>query len=105
MLPRHTLTATLLWQWLIEKLAGLSTKAAAEKVRLPFVLETVYRVGRRMRRGLDRLRALLCREQSPQASGQTDPVLQSMEHLQKVFRCQECPPAAFQLHFQLSFLA
>src|ERR1039458_5291384 len=42
-LPRHTLTATFLWQWLIQKLAGLSAKAAAEKAKLPIALEPVYR--------------------------------------------------------------
>jgi len=103
-LPRHTLTATLLWQWLIQKLAGLSAKAAAEKAHLPFALETVYRVGRKLRGSLDRLRTLLCREQAPSASAQADPVLQSAEHLQSVFPGRECPPAAFQLHFQVPFL-
>jgi hypothetical protein len=93
-----------LWQWLIQKLAGLSAKAAAEKAHLPFALETVYRVGRKLRGSLDRLRTLLCREQVPLASAQADPVLQSAEHLQGVFPCQECPPAAFQLHFQVPFL-
>jgi hypothetical protein len=103
-LPRHTLTATLLWQWLIQKLAGLSAKAAAEKANLSFALETVYRVGRKLRGRLDRLRTLLCREQAPPASAQVDPVLQSMEHLQSVFPRQQCPPAAFQLYFQVPFL-
>ena len=103
-LPRHTLTATLLWQWLIQRLAGLSAKAAAEKANLPFALETVYHLGRKLCRGLARLRTLLCREQAPPASAQDDPVLQSMEHLQKVFPGQECPPAAFQLGFQVPVL-
>ena len=103
-LPRHTLTATLLWQWLIHKLAGLSAKAAAEKASLPFALETVYHLGRRLKLGLDRLRTLLCRKQAPPSSVQTDPLLQSVEHLQSAFPCHECPPAAFQLDFQLPFL-
>jgi len=103
-LPRHTLTATLLWRWLIQRLAGLSAKAAAETVCLPFALETVYRVGRKLRRSLDRLRTLLCRKQAPPFSAQSDPVLQSVEHLQSVFPGAECPPAAFQLRFQVSFM-
>jgi len=103
-LPRHTLTATLLWRWLIQRLAGLSVTAAAEAVRLPFALETVYRVGRKLRDGLDRVRTLLCREQAPPSSAQSDPVLQSAEHLQNVFRGAECPPAAFQLRFQVPFM-
>ena len=42
-LPRHTFTATLVWPWLLERLAGLSLKAAADKLRLPFALESVCR--------------------------------------------------------------
>ena len=99
-LPRHTLTASLVWPWLLELLAGLSLKAAAEKLRLPFALESVYRLGRRLRRRLDDWRARLCREQPPPASTQTDPLLHSAEHLRAVFTAEGCPPAAFQLRFQ-----
>jgi hypothetical protein len=104
MLPHHTLTATLVWGWLAQRLAGLSAKAAAEKAGLPFALETVYQLGRKLRRTLARLRTLLCRGQAPPSSAQTDPVLQTVEHLQIVFPRTECPPAAFQLGFQLPFL-
>ncbi len=103
-LPRHTLTASLVWQWLLKLLAGLSLKAAAEKVRLPFALETLYRLRRKLRRQLDRLRARLCREQSPPVSAQTDPLLQTLEHLRTVFPGSGCPLADFQLHFQHPFL-
>lgn len=103
-LPRHTMTASLLWRWLVEVLAGLSFKAAAEKLRLPFALETVYRLRRGLRQGLASVRTRLCREQSPPASGQTNPLLQTVEHLRRVFSDSKCPPAAFQLHFQRPFL-
>jgi hypothetical protein len=88
----------------VQKLAGLSTKAAAEKTNLLFALETVYHLERKLRCGLARLRTLLCREQGPPSSAQADPVLQSVEHLQSAFARHECPPAAFQLRFQLPFL-
>jgi hypothetical protein len=103
-LPRHTLTSSLVWRWLVEVLAGLSIKAAAEKLRLPFVLETIYRLRRGLRRCLDLVRTQLCREQPPPASTNTDPLLQTVEHLRLVFPDSECPPAAFQLHFQCPFL-
>ncbi|MGH7951542.1 MAG: hypothetical protein ACREFE_06445 [Limisphaerales bacterium] len=103
-LPRHTLTASLVWRWLMEVLAGLSLKAAAEKVRLPFALETIYRLRQRLRRCLDRVRTQLCREQSPPASRQVDPLLQTVEHLRRVFPQSVCPLADFQLHFQRPFL-
>lgn len=103
-LPRHTFTASLLWQWLVKLLAALSLKAAADKMRLPFALETLYRLRRKLRQRLDSLRTRLCREQQPPPSAQSDPWLQTAEHLQAVFPCVECPPAAFQLHFQRPFL-
>ncbi len=99
-LPRHTVSASLLWQWLIGLLAVDSLKAAAEAARLPFSLETVYRLRRRLHRRLDSLRTALCREQEPPRSRQADPLLQTVEHLQAVFAHSACPPAAFQLHFQ-----
>ena len=104
-LPRHTLTASLVWQWLLKLLTGLSLKAAAEKLRLPFALETVYRLRRRLRHGLDSLRTRLCREQTPPVSAHTDPLWQTMEHLQVVFPRSGCPTADFQLRFQLPFLS
>ena len=103
-LPRHTLTASLVWRLLVQVLAGLSLKAAAENVRLPFALETIYRLRRSLQRGLDRVRTWLCREQSPPVSTHTDPLLQTVVHLRTVFPDSECPLATFQLHFQHPFL-
>jgi hypothetical protein len=103
-LPRHTLTASLVWRWLVEVLAGFSLKAAAEKLRLPFALETFYRLRRGLRQCLVPMRTRLCREQSSPASGRADPLLQTVEHLRAVFSGSGCPPAVFQLHFQQSFL-
>lgn len=40
-----------MWPWLVKLLAGLSLKAAAEKLRLPFALETAYRLRRGLRHG------------------------------------------------------
>ena len=103
-LPRHTFTASLLWQLLVRLLAGASLKAAAEKLRLPFALETAYRLRSKLRQKLDLIRARLCCQQAPPASSQTDPLLQTVEHLQAVFPSGECAPAAFQLRFQHPFL-
>jgi hypothetical protein len=103
-LPRHTLTAPLVWQWLVKLLAGLSIKAAVEKLRLPFALETFYRLRRKLRQRLDSLRMRLYREQTPPGSACTDPLLQTVEHLQVAFPRSECAPVDFQLHFQHPFL-
>lgn len=103
-LPRHTLTASLVWRWLLKLLSGLSIKAGVEKLRMPFALETFYRLGRKLRQGLDRVRTRLCSEQSPPVSMHAHPLLQTVEHLQAAFLNSECPPADFQLHFQQPFL-
>jgi hypothetical protein len=103
-LPRHTFTAARVWAWLVELLAGLSVKAAAEKLRLPFALESVHRLRRKLRQRLDDLRARLCREQPPPASAQADPLRHTVEHLRSVFAGEACPPAAFQRRFQHPFL-
>jgi hypothetical protein len=98
------MTASLLWRWLMEALAGLSCQAAAEKLRLPFALETVYRLRRGLRQCLVAVRTRLCREQLPPVSTRADPWLQTVEHLQAVFPGSPCPPADFQLNFQRPFL-
>ena len=98
------MTASLMWQWLVEVMAGLSFKAAAEKLRLPFALETVYRLRHELRQCLASVRTRLCRKQSPPVSAHTDPLLQTVEHLRQVFSDSACPPADFQLHFQRPFL-
>ena len=103
-LPRHTLTASLVRPWLVELLAGLSVKAAVEKLRLPFALETIYRLRRRLQRGLDQVRTRLCRELPPPVSRQSQPLLQTVEHLREAFPGRACPLADFQLHFQHPFL-
>jgi hypothetical protein len=103
-LPRHSVTATLVWQWLLQLLAGSSLQAAVEALRPPFALETFYRLRRQLRQRLDSLRATLCGEQAPPASAQADPFLHTLEHLQSVFARAECPLAAFQAQFQLPFL-
>lgn len=103
-LPRHTVPASLVWPWLVKLLAGLSVQAATETLRLPFALETLYRLRRRLGRRLEAVRTRLWREQSPPVSGQADPLLQTVAHLQTVFPGSACPPAEFQRHFQQPFL-
>lgn len=103
-LPRHTMTASLLWQWLSALLVGGSVKAAVEKLRLPFALETLYRLRRELQYKLDQVRTRLCQKQPPPASPHKDPLLQTVEHLQQAFAGNSCPLVEFQLHFQQPFL-
>ena len=86
------MTASLVWQCLVKLLAGLSLKATAEKLQLPFALETVYQLRRRLQQRLDKVRTRLFREQSPPACAHADPLLQTVEHLKVVFPGGACPP-------------
>ena len=103
-LPRHTFTAALLGALLGKLLGGATIKAAAESLRLPFSLEAVYGIVRRCRRQLGVVRSFLSREQPPPASAQTDPLLQTLEHLRRVFLPPVCALAAHQRHFQRPWL-
>jgi hypothetical protein len=103
-LPRHTVRSATLWSLLERWLEGGSIKAAAEALALPFGLETLYHLLQRMRGRLAAVRSALCRKQPAPASSQTDPLLQTVEHLRRLFPQSDCPCADFQLHFQRPLL-
>jgi hypothetical protein len=103
-LPRHTVSGPQLWPLLERLLAGGSIKGAVEALRLPFALESLYHLLHRLKGRLPQMRSLLCREQKAPASSQTDPLLQTVEHLRKVFPRGACPASDFQLHFQRPLL-
>jgi hypothetical protein len=98
-LPRHTVRATWLWKLLGQWLTGASLKAAAESLRLPFALETLYQLVQRLRQRLDVLRPLLSQKQKPPASQDTDPLGQTIRHLQALFSSAACALQEFQLLF------
>ncbi len=84
-------------------LMGAALKAAAETLPTPFSLETFYRLRQRLRRRLDLVRVDLCQEKQPPACPHTEPLLQTVAHLQAVFGAGEAV-TAFQLRFQRAFL-
>jgi hypothetical protein len=104
MLPRHTLRAPQVWKLLEELLAGGSVKAAVERLKLPFALETFYHLLGRLRRRLDVLRAWLCRRQKEPESSQADALLQTVEHFRSVFKEAVCPAGEFQAVFQQALM-
>ena len=103
-MPRHTVRASTLWSLLERLLAGGSISAAAKVLAAPFVLESLYHLLRRMRSRLVVVRSGLCRERPAPASSQSDPLLQTVEHLRRVFPKSGCPCADFQLRFQRPLL-
>lgn len=103
-LPRHSVTASWLWRLLQRLLQGGSTKAAVEALALPFSLEALYHLLQRLHGRLLELRCVLCRHAPAPDSSQSDPRLQTVEHLQRVFPQAACALSAFQLRFQEPFL-
>ena len=103
-LPRHSIRAPLLARLLSGLVAGAALNAAVESLHTLFAVETFYRLRQRLRRQLDRVRACLHREQGAPDSVQSDPLLQTMEHLQRRFPEAADAVAAFQLHFQRPLL-
>jgi hypothetical protein len=99
-LPRHTVTGPELWRLLERLLGGASIKAAAETLELPFALETLYHLLHRLKGRLPQVRSLLYREQKAPASSQSDPLLETVEHLRSLFPKSACPATDFQLRFQ-----
>ena len=97
-LPRHSVNATALWLLLLGILTGASLRATAHKQRLPFALETLYGICRRLRHRLDRLRTFLNGLQKPPQSDSTDPLALTIAHLQSSFA--DSALQAFQSHFQ-----
>jgi hypothetical protein len=63
-----------------------------------------YGIIRRVRGRLDGVRSWLCRERPPPPSSRTDPLLQTLEHLQTLFPNNSCALTAYQRHFQQAFL-
>jgi hypothetical protein len=103
-LPRHTVSAILLGKLLIDLLANAHIRAAAQKLRLPFPLETIYHLLLRLRRRLPEVRSQLYRRQKAPASSQSDPLGHTVEHLQSIFPQSRCLVGDFQLSFQQPFL-
>ncbi len=104
-LPRHSVSAVWLWKLLCALLKKSSVRAAAQALRLPFGLETLYHLLARLRLHLDEVRSVLFRQQKPPDSSSSDPLVQTAEHLQSVFAKSSCPIQEFQAHLQRPFLA
>lgn len=99
-LPRHTLTARLVWQAVREWLNGHSIREAWLTTGTPLALETFYHFLQRFRGHVTTLRTALSTAVHPPGSKRSDPLLQTFEHLHVVFPAASCPLEAFQQRFQ-----
>ena len=103
-LPRHSITAVVLWALLVGLLDGHSLKATAEALRFPFAIESFYHLLKRVRGRLDVVRSLLHGQTPPPSSSRASPLLQTIEHLCTAFPQAECPMQAFQVFFQTALM-
>jgi hypothetical protein len=89
-LPRHTFTATLLWALLVKLLGGTTIKAATETLRLPFSLEAIYGILRRLRYRLDVVRVFCAASARHQSAREP---IRCCKHLNTCNRSFLRPPA------------
>ena len=101
--PRQLVTADTLFRFFQAVRKGLTRKAAWERMRVPWTLQTGYRLWQRLCRSQSRLRSRLCRRTPPPAGHSPNPLFQLIDHLNLAFPTAACPIAAFHLHFQQPF--
>ena len=99
-MPRHTLTAPILWKCLTKWLTGSSIRSSWIAGGSPMILDSFYHLLQRLRRRMDAVRTALQTLAAAPASHSADPLLQTVEHLKRVFTPHACPPEGFQLRFQ-----
>ena len=85
-------------------LAGTAVKTAWENIHSVFSLEAAYRLVRRTRARLAFWRPILSQTLMAPPSTQSDPLLQTIEHLQLIFGAEHDLARAFQIRFQRPLL-
>jgi hypothetical protein len=96
-------------QWLLRlvnlTIAGLSVyKALRTLTETTFCRSTATRFRQRFIRAQSSIRARLLTLCAPPPDSSSDPLLQTLQHLSTAFSSASCPVAAFQMHFNRSFL-
>lgn len=99
-LPRHTISADILWAILKALIKGLSVKAAAESVSMKLTIDSVYRLLQQLTKQLDGVRVTLSANCKPPGSSARNPLIHTAEHLLHAFPGSGNPVAAFQSVFQ-----
>lgn len=102
-LGRFTITSHSFGSFLENLAQGMNKMQAFKKLNLNFSNSTVYRLYKTFQTNQSRIRTLLLKLCPIPPLKHYDPVLQTICHLKSVFK-QLSPVAAFQEHFQVSFL-
>jgi hypothetical protein len=100
-IPRLSLAATTLWNFLFLVLSGFSQKSAHQASLAP---GTPQRIWARCTKAQGMLRHNLCQLAKPPPAVLVAPYLQVVRHLMDAFPDSPCPVSAYQSAFQIPFL-
>ena len=106
-IPHHRIQDDELWRFLQELLQGRSIKSAWQQAAIHDHLDTAYRIVRRLRQNLPRIRVILYGRDPPMATRDgvmQEPLLETLQNLKKEFGPYNAVEA-FQLSCQQSILA
>lgn len=101
---RRCFNAKQLWAFIRALQQARSVKSAWERAAIPLSMDSGYRLYRRLCLCQSILRTHLCARAPPPKGKAGVPLLQMFTHLREAF-VSGCPIAAYQEHFQRSFLA
>ncbi len=100
MMRGFVVTATILWQFLVQIENGVTPNAAWRAVGQEFSVESGHRLLRYLKKSQSHLRTILCRVRPPPECTSTNPLLQLTAHFRATFPLSSCPFSSFQNHFQ-----
>ena len=105
LLKNSTITTKSIWDFLSNILRGMSTFAAFNLLALPFSVTSGYRLYKRIfqNQNISRTR-LLNKSPPPVKVPSRNPLIKTILHLKAAFARNVNPIAAYQAHFQTSFL-
>ena len=103
-IPGHSVSCGLVEEFIAGVRQGLSRKAAWEGLRSPYSIQTAYDLWNRLRRCQSTVRTRLHRARPPPEAASPDPLLQTIDHLEKAFPSGDGPVCEYQVLFQCSFL-
>jgi hypothetical protein len=104
-LKKFNIHANSLWSYLKSISDGSNKKKGFESTGLNFSNTSIYRLYNHFKNHQTHIRINLLKKCKPPPLPDTiNPVVQTIKHLQKSFKCADCPIIKYQETFQASFL-
>jgi hypothetical protein len=103
-IKRFSIKANSLWTFLKAISEGKSKKKAFESAALPLTIVAAYRIWNKLLDSQVSLRTQLALISKPPSLEKiTEPIIQTIKHLEEAFPSSPCPISAFQHKLQISF--